>query len=478
MGAWGAGLFSDDTALDVKGDWEELYKRFGEPEQTTRELLANHDADDEDLGPVVVLALAMCQWKYGCLQPDIKARALKVVRSGAGLHLWEDPKDLARRKVVYTRVAETLQQPQPARKRVKQLTPLEPTPFKPGQLLKYRCWDGEFVLLWVVDHYRYKGDKLPRCAALDWKGRELPNPAKIRALQPVVCSTDRFSRQWEKDFAAEHGHKLPPRPPGLEWTGYAPREVSRYGFDPSRVEVVAGDWRWNLQKQGGGPQVPSWIEVGPCVAIDLSTTIAFKGTLPRSKRPDRTVLPKRPRPLAAPSGPPRPLGVEVELPKGRASKRSDLLTLKRSRHQPMPGDIFVVNVGGGRGTRAGRWVVGRVILNDAHFAAGPADILVYFYRQEFERTADITLPMRLDDLAIPPRAAHANDWQRGEFFHIANSPLLPCELPARHVFGPGFDSYYRDAYSMPTQPPAKDELIGDLGIGAIGMELAEALRQS
>lgn len=67
MGTWGEGLFSDDTALDVRGSSQTLYKRFGEPVQATRELLGTWNADDPDEGPVIILALAVCQWKYGCL---------------------------------------------------------------------------------------------------------------------------------------------------------------------------------------------------------------------------------------------------------------------------------------------------------------------------------------------------------------------------------------------------------------------------
>jgi hypothetical protein len=470
MGTWGVGLFSDDTALDVKGEWEELYKRFGEPEQTTREVLEIFDADDEDVGPAVVLALAMCQWKYGCLQPEIKARALGVIRTGAGLHMWEDPKDLAKRQAVYARLAEALERPQPPRRRIGKLTPLEVTPYREGQLLKYRCWDGEYLLLWVRGVYRYKGDVLPLCAALDWKGRTLPSRGEVLALRPVICSVDAFSKQWARDYAARTGETLPPEPEGQDWTGYAPREPSAYGFDASRIEVVPGEWQWDLREKGRGPQVPRWIEVGPVIAGDLSTTLASYRTIERVEGGwRRPVVPKHPRPLAPRLAPARPLGVDIALPRGRATRRSDLLSLKRTKHQPVPGDIVVVNVKGQR------WAVGRVILADAHFSCGPADILVYFYRQSFGSTSEIMLPMGLDDLAIAPCAAHHMHWECGEFLPVAHVPLERCELPVRHIFGPDGRGYYRDAYGMPARPPADDELVGDMGVGVIGARLATAL---
>lgn len=467
MGTWGTGLFSDDMALDIKIDWAELYKRFGEPDGTTRELLTIYDADDEDVGPVVILALAMCQWKYGCLQPDIKARALSIIRTGAGLHMWEDAKDLAKRKAVYAQLGHALEQPQPPRKHIKKLTPREITPYKPGQLLKYRCWDGEHVLLWVRGEYRYKGDVLPLCAALDWKGPTLPSRREILALRPILNSTDALTKQWLRDYAAKLGEQLPPEPQGQDWTGYAPRESSKYGFDTSRVEVVAGDWIWNLREKGRGPQIPRWIEVGPMIANDLSTTAAYRKSLVRHEWALPAVRPKHPRPLAPFATSQRPLGVNVPLPKGRATKTSRLLILKRTKHQPVPGDIFVVNVKGKR------WVVGRVILTDAHFACGPADVLVYFYRQSITTTGEILLPMSLDDLAIVPCCADESNWEWGEFFHITNVPITPCELPARHIFGCDTSGYYRDAYGLPISPPADDELVGTISIGGFDLELAK-----
>lgn len=466
MGTWGEGLFSDDTALDVRGSWEDLYKRFGEPVQTTRELLKLWNLEDPDEGPVVVLALAMCQWKYGCLQADTKARALEVVRSGAGLEVWEGS-SLAKRKAVYGRIASKLEQPQPPLKRIKTLTPPEPEMYKPGDLLSYRCSDGEFVLLWVQGFYQYKGDRLPCCAALDWKGPELPTPERIRELRPIVTETHKFSHQFMTDYAREHGLELPPAPPGLTWSRFAPRGLNKYAFDPRRIEVVPGEWHWDLSERKDGPYVPYWIELGCSVMRSLSATIEFQRTLRRETDLQDRKLPTQPRTLGPIRGA-RPLGVHVELPTGKVTQRSRLLTLKRSRHAPAAGDIFVVNVMGKR------WVAGRVIVPDGGFAWGTADVLVYFYKQEFQSTAEIMVPMALD-LLIPPAGASWRDWSAGDFFHVANFPLQAEELPPRHVFGPGLNGYYRDVWGRSTSAPAADELVGSISHRDFGYMLAETL---
>lgn len=470
MGTWGSGLFADDIALDIKNDWQELYKCFGEPEGPTRELLTLHDVDDEDQGPIVILVLAVCQWRYGCLQPSIKARALEIIWTGAGLHLWEDARHLAKRKAVYAQIAEGLERPQPPRKIIKKLKPRSVTPFKPGQLLKYRCWDGEFMLLWVTGEYRYMGDVLPMCAALDWKGATLPSRREILALRPIFSEMDAFNKKYFRDLAAKEGEELAPEPDGLDWSAYAPRGPSEHGFDIARVEVLAGEWEWNLRDHTGGPFLPHWIELGPVLARELSTTIRLRESLPKVKgRPLDCIVPARPRPLAPLSTPQRPLGIDVPLHSGRQAKWTQLRILKRSKHQPMPGDIFVVNVKGKR------WVVGRVILSDAQFASSDVDVLVYFYSQTFNRTSEIMLPMRLDDLLIGPQCASKHDWETGEFLHVASVPLDPSELPARHIFGPGLQHYHIDAYGLPTPAPAEDELVGHRLIGGIDSQLAKAL---
>ncbi len=69
MGTWGVGIFSDDTALDVRDDWRDLLGAGLDAEIATARLLVQwgQSANDRDEGPVLWLALAAAQVSTGRL---------------------------------------------------------------------------------------------------------------------------------------------------------------------------------------------------------------------------------------------------------------------------------------------------------------------------------------------------------------------------------------------------------------------------
>ena len=78
MGTWGFGLYENDTALDVKDDFEELYKQ-GKTAQEIAERLTDTNRDimgDAEEEPLFWLALADSQWNFGVLLPAVKEKAL------------------------------------------------------------------------------------------------------------------------------------------------------------------------------------------------------------------------------------------------------------------------------------------------------------------------------------------------------------------------------------------------------------------
>lgn len=84
MGMWGSELYQNDTALDVKDEFEELYNA-GNPVQTITDKLTEEyksimgDAEEE---PLFWWALADTQWKLGVLMPGIKEKALYWIEKG------------------------------------------------------------------------------------------------------------------------------------------------------------------------------------------------------------------------------------------------------------------------------------------------------------------------------------------------------------------------------------------------------------
>ncbi len=68
MGAWGPGIFSDDTALDIKGDYRELLEDQVPEEEAMRRVIAEY-AHLNDEEHVLWLALAAAQSQLGRLAP-------------------------------------------------------------------------------------------------------------------------------------------------------------------------------------------------------------------------------------------------------------------------------------------------------------------------------------------------------------------------------------------------------------------------
>ena len=81
MGAWGAGLYENDTALDVKDEFDKLFNDGKSVQEITDGLTAEFESimDCADEAPLFWLALADTQWKFGVLLPDVKENALRWI---------------------------------------------------------------------------------------------------------------------------------------------------------------------------------------------------------------------------------------------------------------------------------------------------------------------------------------------------------------------------------------------------------------
>jgi hypothetical protein len=186
MGAWGAGLWSDDTAYDVRAAYRNALEDGLSDEQATQKVLTGFATElaDEDAAPVVWLALAVSQHERGRLTPDVRERALTVIDTGADLRRWEHlgARERGRRAAVLTRVRARLMSPQPPRKPVRR-RPRHVTTLKPGDILAYRAPSGRFHLLAVraVDENRYGA--FPIVRLLDYHRERLPGPKQLAEIR-------------------------------------------------------------------------------------------------------------------------------------------------------------------------------------------------------------------------------------------------------------------------------------------------------
>lgn len=92
MGTWGYGILDNDTAMDVKGAFEEALEGGMSFDDATYWLLNEFEdvlKDSED-GPVFYLALAAVQIERGEIHDWLKRKALQIVDRRRGLAAWRE----------------------------------------------------------------------------------------------------------------------------------------------------------------------------------------------------------------------------------------------------------------------------------------------------------------------------------------------------------------------------------------------------
>ncbi|KAA0764547.1 DUF4259 domain-containing protein [Bacillus sp. SH5-2] len=95
MGAWGTGLFDDDTTCDVKDQFIEYIEEGNSVEEATKLVLEEY-VDEFDIGEdlevmsLVYIGLAAIQLEKGCLQEEVRSNAIALIERGADLELWEE----------------------------------------------------------------------------------------------------------------------------------------------------------------------------------------------------------------------------------------------------------------------------------------------------------------------------------------------------------------------------------------------------
>ena len=186
MGAWGPGLWSDDTAADIRSNYREALEDGLDDEVAAAKILADFAVDlgDDDGRPVVWLALAVAQSNVGRLTDDVKTRAIEMIDSGADLRRWEtaDAKTLAKRRAVLAKTREQLTSEQPPRKKIRK--PSRPvTDLTPGDLIGFRAPSGRLYLLAVRALSDTRYGLSPLVDLLDFEGTEVPSAKAAARLK-------------------------------------------------------------------------------------------------------------------------------------------------------------------------------------------------------------------------------------------------------------------------------------------------------
>ena len=192
MGAWGTGIFQDDTACDVREEYKDhLGNGLAGPEATAC-ILKSYAGTlaDPDASGVVWLALAASQWKFGRLEEQTRARALTVIDSGSDLQRWRvGTKDSAARKAALEKLRAQITSPQPPQKRVAKRALCECV-WQTGELISFKLLSGRFTLFRVIGHHTDRGGTYPVFELLNWIGDERPAEGELKSSEVLRSRPD------------------------------------------------------------------------------------------------------------------------------------------------------------------------------------------------------------------------------------------------------------------------------------------------
>ena len=144
MGAWGYKLYQDDVTCDVKEEYIGYLKKGMTSEEAMNEDIDSWEAYDyEDYDtPLVWLALADTQWKFGRLTNEVKETAIKLMPKN--LELWKENEKLySKRKKVLEELEVKLNSQQPEEKKIYIRKPYI-TDWQNGDTYAYK-FDGEYA---------------------------------------------------------------------------------------------------------------------------------------------------------------------------------------------------------------------------------------------------------------------------------------------------------------------------------------------
>lgn len=107
MGAWGTGIFDDDTTCDVRDDYYDLLAEGLSAEEASKSILDSYheefdDEQDLEVMALVYLSLAGAQLEKHHLLNEIRIKTIEIIDTGADLALWKDSgtEDFEERKKV------------------------------------------------------------------------------------------------------------------------------------------------------------------------------------------------------------------------------------------------------------------------------------------------------------------------------------------------------------------------------------------
>lgn len=124
MGAWNVSINGNDTAQDLKSEYQAAFF-YNDVETALAKINAyirnNFDESVEEEWCNYYYSLADFMWKHGILTDKVRNRAIEMIDSNFGLEIWgkAGTKMLEKRKKVLSEFKEKLLSPQPPKKKIR-----------------------------------------------------------------------------------------------------------------------------------------------------------------------------------------------------------------------------------------------------------------------------------------------------------------------------------------------------------------------
>jgi len=186
MGVFGAGIFGDDDALDVRGDYKFVLADCQSDTLATDTIARQYDAtfDDPAAATGFWLALAWTQWTMGRLDPRVKSCALRIIDENLDLKKWAGSPLYRKRERALQQARVKIDSPQPTAKPIPKPLAVQLPGWEFSEIVGVRPTNGKLALLHMIAYRRSSryGVKAPVVSILNWTGSEFPSPEELADL--------------------------------------------------------------------------------------------------------------------------------------------------------------------------------------------------------------------------------------------------------------------------------------------------------
>jgi tetratricopeptide (TPR) repeat protein len=253
MGAWGAGLFQDDDAADLRDEWLDEYKRTTSAAEATAKVRKafKSDFNDSDMGPVMTLALATVLWRHGVLDAKSKREAIAVIDKGKGLDLWREQGEraLRGRQKVYAKIRAGLQEKQPPVKKYAKTPALKPDhpDLVLGDIFTVAAPEGGVAYYRVVGRSRTKWRDRVSVHLLNIKPGKPVDPATLGDVPGVPMRQLGYYNTWVPRMQLSGWRKREHDRKGvIKQTGFSKALSRMRAKHTGKKPITTGSYEWSL----------------------------------------------------------------------------------------------------------------------------------------------------------------------------------------------------------------------------------------